>query len=188
MEIVCLGDSLTAGYNIAPDQGWVALLNAETPHTWHNSGVFGDTLSGMLARLYTQVIPSRPDMVLLMGGYNDLFLTGSSHSAKTGVMAGLHACIHAQIRPVLCVPPKAGPLPESWAAFSENSGDDRLVDDYLAWLRDLAASLHLRCVDFDRAFRQYEGPQALLQPDRLHQTALGHRLMADAVKGSGYFI
>ena len=32
MKIVCLGDSLTTGYNLAPGEGWVDLLNRETPH------------------------------------------------------------------------------------------------------------------------------------------------------------
>ena len=43
MKIVCLGDSLTAGYKVRPESAWVSILNRETPHTWINCGISGDT-------------------------------------------------------------------------------------------------------------------------------------------------
>ena len=67
MKIVCLGDSLTTGYNLAPGEGWVDLLNRETPHLWVNAGVAGDTSTGLLVRLQSQALPQKPDMVLFMG-------------------------------------------------------------------------------------------------------------------------
>lgn len=39
MKIVCLGDSLTAGYNVTREESWVDLLNRETSDTWINAGI-----------------------------------------------------------------------------------------------------------------------------------------------------
>lgn len=93
MKIVCLGDSLTTGYNLAPGEGWVDLLNRETPHLWVNAGVAGDTSTGLLVRLQSQALPQKPDMVLFMGGDNDIMLTGSADQAKSAVMAMVHQCV-----------------------------------------------------------------------------------------------
>lgn len=89
------GDSLTTGYNLAPGEGWVDLLNRETPHLWVNAGVAGDTSTGLLVRLQSQALPQKPDMVLFMGGDNDIMLTGSADQAKSAVMAMVHQCVAA---------------------------------------------------------------------------------------------
>ena len=104
MKIVCLGDSLTTGYNLVPGEGWVDLLNRETPHLWVNAGVAGDTSTGLLVRLQSQALPQKPDMVLFMGGDNDIMLTGSADQAKSAVMAMVHQCVAAGVRPVVGIP------------------------------------------------------------------------------------
>lgn len=98
------GDSLTTGYNLAPGEGWVDLLNRETPHLWVNAGVAGDTSTGLLVRLQSQALPQKPDMILFMGGDNDIMLTGSADQAKSAVMAMVHQCVAAGVRPVVGIP------------------------------------------------------------------------------------
>jgi len=54
--IVALGDSLTAGLGVAPDEAWPALLEAQlhragSEYRVVNAGVSGDTSAGGLARL-----------------------------------------------------------------------------------------------------------------------------------------
>lgn len=66
MKIICLGDSLTAGCGLRHGENWVELLREQTGDEWINAGVCGDTSTGILVRLQTEVLPQRPDEVLLM--------------------------------------------------------------------------------------------------------------------------
>ena len=92
MKIICLGDSLTAGCGLRRGENWVELLREQTGDEWINAGVCGDTSTGILVRLQTEVLPQRPDEVLLMGGDNDIMLTGCADQAKSAMMAMIHQC------------------------------------------------------------------------------------------------
>lgn len=78
--ILVMGDSLSAGYGIRLDQGWVSLLQkqlAQEPQinsaaiTVINASVSGETSSGGLARLPALLIQHHPDIVILELGGND---------------------------------------------------------------------------------------------------------------------
>lgn len=185
MKIVCLGDSLTDHYNVAPEACWVSLLNRETPHTWINQGVSGDTSPGLLTRLQTEVFPQNPDMVLWMGGDNDIMLTGAADLAKACLMAMLHQCTARGIKPVIGIPIPALDIPQRWKAVCD--WEKALAESarYVAWLRHFTAALSLRRVDFAGAFEK-QG-RTLYLPDGMHPSETGHRVMADAVRQSGVF-
>ena len=76
LTIVALGDSLTAGYRLPPDDGFPEQLQAAlkakgyTDVTVVNAGVSGDTTSGGLSRLDWAVGPDA-DAVILELGAND---------------------------------------------------------------------------------------------------------------------
>ena len=75
LEIVALGDSLTAGYQLAPGDGFVPQLQAALDARGHhviiyNAGVSGDTSAGGLARLDWS-IGEGTDAVILELGAND---------------------------------------------------------------------------------------------------------------------
>lgn len=75
--IMILGDSLSAGYGVTPQQGWVNLLqnqlNQQYPkkHQVVNASVSGETTSGALARLPKLLQTHRPNIVLIELGGND---------------------------------------------------------------------------------------------------------------------
>lgn len=119
MKTVCLGDSLTDHYNVAPEACWVSLLNRETLHTWINQGISGDTSPGLLTRLQTEAFPQNPDMVLWMGGDNDIMLTGSADLAKPCLMAMLHQCTPRGVKPVIGIPIPALDIPQRWKAVCD---------------------------------------------------------------------
>ena len=100
MKIICLGDSLTAGCGLRRGENWVELLREQTGDEWINAGVCGDTSTGILVRLQTEVLPQRPDEVLLMGGDNDIMLTGCADQAKSAMMAMIHQCAARGVKPV----------------------------------------------------------------------------------------
>jgi len=73
--IVCMGDSLTAGYGVDEAQAYPALLEArlrETGFSYQviNAGVSGETSSGALSRL-DWMLTLEPDIVILETGAND---------------------------------------------------------------------------------------------------------------------
>jgi acyl-CoA thioesterase-1 len=74
--ILVLGDSLSAGYGLAPGQGWVSLLQQRLKdegygHRVVNASVTGETTDGGLARLDRALATHRPAIVILELGGND---------------------------------------------------------------------------------------------------------------------
>ncbi len=74
--ILVLGDSLSAGYGIGAEQGWVSLLARRLkdqgfPHRVVNASISGDTTAGGLSRLPAALDKHRPGIVLIELGAND---------------------------------------------------------------------------------------------------------------------
>ncbi|WP_180092209.1 MULTISPECIES: arylesterase [unclassified Acinetobacter] len=75
--IMILGDSLSAGYGVSVQQGWVHLLQKRLDqqypkhHKVVNASVSGETTSGALARLPKLFQTHRPDLVVIELGGND---------------------------------------------------------------------------------------------------------------------
>jgi len=73
--IVAVGDSLTAGYRVAENQAYPAVLQQRLDRDGYNyqvinSGISGETSSGTLARL-DWVLTLKPDIIILGTGAND---------------------------------------------------------------------------------------------------------------------
>ena len=74
--IVVLGDSLSAGYGIPQNQGWVSLLQTRiSQQKLHyqvvNVSISGETTSGGLARFSEMLTTYKPSIVILELGAND---------------------------------------------------------------------------------------------------------------------
>ena len=79
--VLIVGDSISAGYGISVDQGWVNLLNkriqqqivTKPPQSIKviNASVSGETTSGGLARLPKLLATHQPSLVVLELGGND---------------------------------------------------------------------------------------------------------------------
>ena len=71
--ILVMGDSLSAGYGLAPGQGWVSLLqqDLEPRHRIINASISGETSDGGLTRLPEALRRHKPDIVILELGAND---------------------------------------------------------------------------------------------------------------------
>ena len=74
--MAALGDSLTAGHGLAPEQGLVPQLQAwlaahDTEAKLINAGVSGDTTAGGLARLDWTLTPEVQALIVTLGG-NDM--------------------------------------------------------------------------------------------------------------------
>jgi acyl-CoA thioesterase-1 len=77
--IVCLGDSITAGYSATvvgkddKSKSWPAFLQKKVNIPVINAGVSGDTTAQGLARVQEDVLSKNPRIVIIELGGNDLF-------------------------------------------------------------------------------------------------------------------
>lgn len=74
--VLVLGDSLSAGYGLDADTGWVSLLAARIDemgfaHRVVNASVSGDTTAGGLTRLPALLRRHRPEVLVIELGAND---------------------------------------------------------------------------------------------------------------------
>jgi len=74
--LLVLGDSLSAAYGIAPQEGWVALLaerlkSSKPLRKVVNASISGETTAGGLARLPALLAEHKPGLVIVELGAND---------------------------------------------------------------------------------------------------------------------
>ena len=113
--ILAFGDSLTAGYNLAPGLGFVPQLQASLRRhgiaaTVADGGVSGDTTTGGKARLGWTLdgLPRTPDLVIVELGANDMLRTVDPAIARANLDAILAELDRRHIR-VLVAGMRASP-------------------------------------------------------------------------------
>lgn len=115
LNIVVLGDSLSAGYGLAPGEGFPEQLQKSLQNDYplvkiENAGVSGDTTSGGLARLDWSV-PEGTNMVFLELGANDALRGIPPQLTKKNLAEMITRLKQRQIQPVLLgmlAPPNMG--------------------------------------------------------------------------------
>lgn len=166
--ITTLGDSLTAGFGVSPDEAWPALLQTRLrregyPYRVVNAGVSGDTTAGGLRRV-DWVLRARPEVVVVALGAND-GLRGQSVAAMRVNLAAIVRRLQAGGAKVFLagmrLPPNYGAdyAGEFARVFGEVARETRVA--FMPFLLDGVAA-----------------DPALNQPDGIHPNAAGHRLIA----------
>lgn len=180
MKIICLGDSLTYGMGVLRRECWTTLAARETGHTLINRGISGDTTGGMLARLDQEVLRQSPDMVILLGGGNDIVATGSDRVARGNLFAMLHQSLAAGIQPVLGtpVPFDVEAIQADWAGLTDFAAAGRICREYVQWIRTLGRIFGTPVADFYALFESLPGFPGEWYLDGLHPAAPGHKRMA----------
>lgn len=184
MSIVCLGDSLTYGYEVKRSAAWPALAARMTGETVRNKGVNGIMTAGMLSLFARDVVGEGADAVMLMGGANNI-LSGLEPAEPERLMAEMvRRAQRAGITPLVGIPvPFCPPIREDWAAQADFAAYGPLYDEYAELLRRLAASLRCAAVDF-RSGMAARLAQTGMAPhsfylDGIHLNEAGHSLFAD---------
>jgi len=184
MIIVCLGDSLTYGYEVKRSATWPGLAARMTGKTVRNKGVNGIMTAGMLSLFARDVIGEGADTVMLMGGANDI-LSGLSPTKPERAMTEMVKRAHdAGITPLVGIPvPFCPPIREDWAEQTDFAALGPLYDAYAEQLRGIAASLHCVAVDFRSGMaahlaRTNADPRSFYL-DGIHLNEAGHSLFAD---------
>lgn len=168
--IWALGDSLTAGYGVLPQNGFTAQLQAElrrrgVPATVRNGGVSGDTTAQGRARLLWGLrgLGAKPDLVIVELGANDMLRGLPPEQAAANLDAILSELRKRRI-PILLAGMRAAP----------NLGPNyrRAFDTMYP---RLAAAHGARLYPF--FLDGVAGNRSLLQADGLHPNAQGVALI-----------
>ena len=183
--IVCHGDSLTEGADLEKSYTWPQLVENKIKVTVLNRGIGGDTSGGLLARFQQDVVLSQPDMVVILGGTNDLWWDLDINLILANIFAMACQAQHRDIVPIVGLP-----LP----LFMENirnqnmmapiAGWDRCINKLSELVDALAAAAkesETACLDFYHPFldtnQMVRGDYFL--EDGLHPNKQGQRLMAE---------
>ena len=187
MELICLGDSLTYGYGVRSAQRWSTLVGQALQCEVTNLGICGDTTGGMLVRLNTEIMPKlrnhtlgqRP-FVLLMGGVNDIFYSGTDTGARANMGAMLQELLTAAARGGLRWPRAGGvgTVTPEWREMIRPACETQIAA-YHSWQAAFCRTFHVPYIELYDLLRGPDGkPLPELYLDGLHPTAEGHRLMA----------
>lgn len=115
--VLVMGDSLSAAYGLATDQGWVALTAARMAERfpgWHvvNASISGETTAGGRSRIIDALSRHRPAVVVIALGAND-GLRGLPVDAMQRNLAYMVGATHGAGAQALLVgmqmPPNLGP-------------------------------------------------------------------------------
>ena len=174
--ILVLGDSLSAAHNMAPEQGWVFLLDKRlkshsnstaAAHNIINASISGDTTASGLARLPLALTTHQPDIVILALGAND----GLRGLSLTRMQQNLAQMIElSKIRGVQIV--LAGmQLPPNYGPVYNNK--------FKAIYSDIASTYEVSLIPF--LLHQVGGEKGLTQADGLHPSAKAQPIILENV-------
>jgi acyl-CoA thioesterase I len=171
--ILALGDSLTAGYGVDPDQAWPALLQkkidaAGLKYTVFNAGVSGNTTADGLQRV-DWLLRRKADVLLLELGGND----GLRGLPVTATKTNLQAIIDRfrQNNPAIKVVIAGMKMPPNMG-FEYVAAFNKIFPD-------LATKNHAALIPF--ILEGVAGRPDLNLPDGIHPTPEGHKIVVETV-------
>ncbi len=172
-HILVMGDSLSAGYGIDIQQGWVALLDDKlrSKHelSLTNASVSGETSSGGLARLPALLAKHQPTLVILELGGNDGLQGQPLKLLRTNLQTMIDLCVAANAQVILAgmqIPPNYGA---------------RYANQFKALYPELAAKNQLPFIPF--LLEGVAGHPNLVQQDGIHPTAEAQPIIMGNVLG-----
>lgn len=198
--IVCFGDSLTYGYGVDINVGYVDRLEKYMPQyypsiAWNivNSGINGDTTREGLKRLQKDVLKYNPNIVIILFGSNDsclmegqyrtphefennlneIILKIKNHNNRTG----LNHCIPI---PVLLTPPPIEDV--DFMPFNKNNR----IEKYCQIIKEVSQKHKCLFADFHKYMLEEtnENYMDCLQYDGLHLNRKGYDLLYDCIFSS----
>jgi acyl-CoA thioesterase I len=166
--IVAFGDSLTAGLGVTPDDSYPAQLQAKLHAEGYayrvvNAGVSGDTTAGGLRRV-DWALKNKPDVAIVALGANDALRGQDLASVRANLEAIVARFQKAGVRVLVAgmeVPPNYGA---------------RYAAEFRRLYADVARKRGAALMPF--LLDGVAGDPRLNQPDGIHPTAEGYRIVA----------
>jgi len=170
--LLVFGDSLSAAYNMAPELGWVSLLEKRLQIQFPeiqviNSSISGETTSGGLSRLPKLLDRHQPDYIVLELAANDGLYGIPLNIIEVNILKLIQLSKNADARVILVgvrLPPNYGP---------------RYTRRFFNMFEALADSEQVERVPFlmDKVALKPE----LMQADRLHPNAKAQPIILENV-------
>jgi acyl-CoA thioesterase-1 len=170
--LLVLGDSISAGYGMSAEQGWVALLQKKLQaeglnYQVVNASISGDTSAGGLARIDKALAEAKPQWVLLELGANDGLRGLSPKEMKNNLTEIVHRSQQAGAKVALL----AMKLPPNYGK--------RYIEMFYNVYPQLAAELKIELVPF--ILEDVALNKEFMQADGLHPNAQGQPLIMERV-------
>jgi acyl-CoA thioesterase-1 len=170
--ILVFGDSLSAAYGLAQQQGWASLLEKRLRDEGYdyrvaNASISGETTTGGASRIEGALKAHKPDVVVLELGANDGLRGQSADVMKRNLGGMIDASRKAKAEVLLVgmrLPPNYGP------AYTEK---------FHRTYADLAKEKKTALVPF--LFEGFGEDPKFFQSDRVHPTREAQALMLDVV-------
>ena len=170
--LLVMGDSLSAGYGMAAEQGWVSLLADELAGEhpdWRvvNASISGETSAGGAARIIGEAWRNRPDVVVIALGANDALRGLPLRELRRNLARMIGVSQHVDARVLLLgmrMPPNLG------ADYTR--GFERTF-------QDLATLFDVELLPF--LLEPVAGDRANFMDDNLHPTAAAQPAIRDHV-------
>ena len=167
-----MGDSISAGYGIQRDQGWVQLLadslqQAEYPHRVVNGSISGETTAGGLARLPQALETHEPEVVVIELGGNDGLRGYPTDLVRENLKQMVELSLAREAKVLLVgmqIPPNYGP---------------RYTAAFFGMYEDIAEETGVSLVPF--FLEKVALTPGLMQSDGIHPTADAQPLLLETL-------
>ena len=171
-SILIVGDSISAGFGINPEEGWVALLEEKlqtenSPYSIINASISGDTTTNGLARLPSLLEKHQPEITIIeLGGNDGLRATPPARiSENLAKMIELSKAANSKVLLVgIQLPPNYG---------------DAYLARFLAIYPELAEQHQVAVLP--SILEKVGGNAELMQSDGIHPNSEGQPFMLEAV-------
>ena len=165
-KLLILGDSISAGYGLKESENWVQLLENSLKLSGIelkiiNSSISGDTTTGGLSRIESDLRKHNPNYVLVELGGNDALRGYPIDRIKTNLIKIIDASLAAEANPIIMqirIPPNYG---KNYVAAFESVYSEIAVEKNIPKM-----SFILEEVALDKSLMQLDGihPNSKAQP------------------------
>lgn len=183
-KIVCHGDSLTEASDLDKNYTWPTLAANRLNFEILNSGIGGDTSGGLLARFQHDVVQNQPDIVIILGGTNDLWWDLEVKLIQSNIFAMACQAQYHNIAPIIGLPlPLCMEAVVSQEIMEPLAGYEKCeqkLSHLVEALKTSAEKSDIPYLDFYRLFINGQGKAMgkYFLEDGLHPNKEGHALMA----------
>jgi lysophospholipase L1-like esterase len=181
-KLLCLGDSLTEGYDIDPNTCWVNLLSEREGWDIVNAGISGDMTAGMLARLPLELDKNSYTHVLIMGGTNDVEFGLQPNLIISNIKAVMRQLRYRDIHYTVGIPMQFNDVNSTLTRFQYVDDGPifrKKIDAYAEELKSFLEEDETDFIDFRDYFTDEKGQilSDLFLLDGVHPNEKGHKLI-----------